>query len=263
MILKSNTRINYFLFFLICLISLSTHTQNSHAELVVSNNKQEHLKSSSKRRHKAEKMVDMAFDAYRAGDSNRAYQFLEQALTIFPGYARAYYNRGLLKAERQNVRGAIADYTKAIEMYPDNLSAPKILHLAYNNRGLLYHELNDSSRAIVDANKAISLAPNKAGYYTNRGLAYKNLEKYRDAITDHSRAIELEPNNPCGYFNRGQVYRLTNNYQKALKDLNRAILLDPDYSWAYAQRYYTYKQLGNSKKAAADYAKALQLGYQP
>lgn len=261
--LKSNTKINYSLFFLICLISFSTHAKNSHAELVASNNKQQHRKSFSKRLNKAEKMVDMAGDTYRAGNPNRAYQLLEQALTIFPGYARAYYNRGLLKAERQDVRGAIADYTKAIEMYPDDLSAPKILHLAYNNRGLLYNELNDNSRAIADANKAISIAPDKAGYYTNRGLAYKNLEKYRDAIADYTRAIELEPNDPCPYFNRGKAYRLTDNYQKALKDLNRAILLDPNYSWAYAQRYYTYKQLGHFQQAAADYAKALQLGYQP
>ena len=190
---------------------------------------------SKKQLAKAKKLADRGQEEGENGDLNTALKFTEKALKVFPGYARAYYNRGYAREQLEDIQGALADYTKAIELYPDNLSSPLILQYAYQNRGSLRHNLDDDLGAIADANKALELAPDDGGIYANRGLAYAALENYQAAIADQTRAIELEPNVPGWYFNRGKIHRQAGDYQKALADLDRAISLNPNFSWAYVQ----------------------------
>ncbi len=112
----------------------------------------------------------------------------------------------------KDYEGAIADYTKAIELNPNDA-------VYYNNRGDARKELRDYSGAIADYTKAIELNPNDAVYYNNRGNArlykkdddddvYDDLDNYKDrldAIIDYTKAIELEPDNARYYKNRGDA----------------------------------------------------------
>jgi tetratricopeptide (TPR) repeat protein len=66
--------------------------------------------------------------------------------------AIAYYRRGLAYASKKEYDRAIADYTRAIELDPKNLSA-------YNDRGVAYTSKGDYERAIADVTRAVELAP--------------------------------------------------------------------------------------------------------
>ena len=61
-----------------------------------------------------------------------------------------YLNRGVSKDDLQDYTGAIADYTKAIEIDPN-------LAQAYYNRGLSKYNLQDYYGACQDARKAQEL----------------------------------------------------------------------------------------------------------
>ena len=98
--------------------------------------------------------------------------------------AQDYYNSGNAKDDLQDYRGAIADYTKAIELKPDNANA-------YFNRGLAKKKLQDYRGAIADYNKAIELIPNYANAYNNRGNAKDELKDLDGACLDWSKAGEL------------------------------------------------------------------------
>ena len=111
-------------------------------------------------------------------------------------YALAYNNRGWSKHNLKDDNGAIADYTKAIELNPDYA-------LAYFNRGYSKGELKDHDGAKSDYTKAIELNPNYAMAYNNRGYSKSILEDYNGAIADYNKAIELDPNNSLAYANRG------------------------------------------------------------
>ena len=52
--------------------------------------------------------------------------------------AEEYFGRGLSKHELQDYRGAISDYSKAIELNPNDAAA-------YYNRGVAKHDLHDYS----------------------------------------------------------------------------------------------------------------------
>jgi tetratricopeptide (TPR) repeat protein len=79
---------------------------------------------------------------------------------------------------------AIADFTKIIELNPDDA-------IAYYNRGMAYSFLQNYSNAIADYNQAIELKPDYANAYYNRGMAYKNLQDYQSAIADLKEAERL------------------------------------------------------------------------
>ena len=98
--------------------------------------------------------------------------------------ANAYYSRGNSKYYFKDYKGAIADYTKAIELkyrYTE----------AYNSRGLVKFDLQDYIGAIADYTKAIELNPNYADAYKNIGVAKYYLGDYDGAIADLNKAIEL------------------------------------------------------------------------
>ena len=82
---------------------------------------------------------------------------------------------------------AIADYSKAIELNPDDV-------LAYNNRGIAYTDLGDYERAITDYYKAVELDPNYALAYYKRGNAYVDIGELEHAIADFEWYLEIAPN---------------------------------------------------------------------
>ena len=76
--------------------------------------------------------------------------------------AEGYFDRGVSKYELQDYRGAIQDYSKAIELDPSFADA-------YFNRGLVKYALNDIDGACLDWSKAGEL-----GYYD----AYDRIKEY-------------------------------------------------------------------------------------
>ena len=92
--------------------------------------------------------------------------------------------QGLSKADLQDYYGAIADYTKAIEIDPNYADT-------YNNRGVSKRRLQDYTGAIADYTKAIEIDPNYTNAYVYRGISRVNLQDYYGACQDARKAQEL------------------------------------------------------------------------
>ena len=149
---------------------------------------------------------------------------------------------------------AIEDYTKVLELEPNNQNA-------YFRRGGSYLDAKQYMAAVDDYNKLLVLNPNydRAVHY-NRGQAHRNLKNYDAAIADYTKYLEREPNDKEAYFNRGMTYIFAQKYEEALADYNKLLALDPDYdSAAYNNRGWAYENLGKYDEALSDYEKALEL----
>jgi len=151
-----------------------------------------------------------------------------------------------------DLKMAIADYTKAIELNPK-------FDLAYNNRGVTYHMLGKYNEALVEYNKAIELNPKYADAYNNRGMAYHVLGKYKEAFADYNKSTELNPQDASPYNSRGITYHILGKYNEALVEYNKSIELNPKYADAYNNRGMAYHVLGKYKEAFADYNKSTEL----
>ena len=108
-----------------------------------------------------------------------------------------YYNRGNDKGKRGDYYGAIADYTKAIEINPQ-------FEKPYNNRGTAKDELKDYYGAIADYTKAIEINPNYKSAFKNRGIAKELIGDLQGACSDWRQTVFLSPNDAASKWVRDQ-----------------------------------------------------------
>lgn len=109
-----------------------------------------------------------------------------------------FFNRGCEKARLQDYRGAISDFSKSIEINPNNESA-------YNNRGAIKAKLHDYTGAIVDYDKSIQIQPTFGHAYYNRGIIKITLRQTDSGRRDLNKAAEY------GYVDVNEANKLAIN----------------------------------------------------
>ena len=176
-----------------------------------------------------------------------------KSIQMNPNNARVFNNRGLAYAEtKASYDLAIADLTKAIQIDPNFAEA-------YNYRGYVYNLKDSSDVAIADCTKALQINPNYANAYHNRGLAYDKKGSYDLAIADYTKSIQINPDDAESYYTRGLAYTQKESYDQAIADYTKAIQIDPNDADAYLTRGNAYAAKGSYDPAISDYTKAIQI----
>jgi tetratricopeptide (TPR) repeat protein len=116
------------------------------------------------------------------GDLDGAIADFTKVIELKPDFMAVYINRGIAKQAKRDLDGAIADFTKAIELQPDNVAA-------YVCRGSAKHAKGDFDSAIEDYTKAIELKPDLSDAYQVRALAKRDKGDLDSAISDYTKAI--------------------------------------------------------------------------
>jgi tetratricopeptide (TPR) repeat protein len=206
-----------------------------------------------------------------------------------------YYERGLSKEKLEDYEGAIEEFTKAIELSPNDSNAytkigfskiyigdssdsedfikganiviiecSKIIEnepenpIAYYKRGDAKKQLNKYVDAKIDFTKAIDLNPNDANVYIKRALLIKetdNLQCFNEAIADCTIAIELINDKALGYFRRGDVKKMMEDFKGAIEDYSMAIEFDPNNYRYYMRRWTVRNMYGDIDGASEDLMK--------
>lgn len=224
---------------------------------------------------------------YLKGDFDGAATDLRQAIALNSEFelsylwlANTYLDRGVEKYNSQNYNGAIADYTKIINGFPDCTKVIKELipkwHVAaaYFNRGNAGKDRKngaDYDAAIKDYDKALiqlteyfkgmrdaGLKPDFLDFadrvYCNRGLAKFLLGKheeiqenerkahnlYEDAIKDCSEATVRSKDAQSHYY-LGLAYEAQRKDHLAHENFTIAKELDPDNFSIWEQEFWKYR----------------------
>lgn len=138
-----------------------------------------------------------------------------RAIELQPDNGDAYHNRGIIKANNKDFEGAVNDFTNTIRINPNH-------DLAYFNRGNAKDDLKDYTNAIKDYDKAIKLNTSNSNYYNNRGIAKGHLSDYIGAIKDYTKGIEINPMDAQIYYNRGLAKLYIGQRDSGCKDLTKA-----------------------------------------
>ena len=176
----------------------------------------------------------------------------DRAIELNPNYAEAYFLRGVAKVVLGDYRGAKADFDRAIELNPNYTEACFF-------RGGAKVVLGDYRGAKADYDRAIELNSDYADTYINRGNINQILGHNSEAIADYNRAIELDPDDAGGYYNRGIAKAELDKHSEAIADYDRAIKLKPDFAEAYNNRGNAKSKLGDHDSAIVDYDRAIEL----
>jgi tetratricopeptide (TPR) repeat protein len=101
--------------------------------------------------------------------------------------SECYYQRGITKKDLNDYRGAVLDFTKALEISPN-------FYACYYDRGVAKSHLEDNTGAILDLTKYITQSPNGEYIkfaYSRRGLAKIGLNQKESGCLDFSKSGEL------------------------------------------------------------------------
>ncbi len=189
---------------------------------------------------------------YNKQDYDHAAAEFTRALELVPDQAEYWRWRGWCYNWQGDHDRAIADYTRAIQLDPIRADY-------YLERGISHHLKGDYDRAIAHYTRAIELNPNKADYYRQRGLSYHAKGDYDRAIADHSQAIQLDPKKADYYRQRSVSYNVRGDYDRAIADDSRAIELDPHKADYYFQRGLSHGGKRDFDCAIADFTWAIEL----
>jgi tetratricopeptide (TPR) repeat protein len=119
------------------------------------------------------------------GRFRRALAFFNRAIEDEPDSADAYFGRGLVYHQLEQVQQAIADLDTAIELDPGH-------PYAHFQRGFVYHQLEEYEQAVADFTRAIEIRPDEWAAML-RASAYNCLGQEELAQADYERAAELAP----------------------------------------------------------------------
>jgi hypothetical protein len=93
---------------------------------------------------------------------------------------------GEFKRSKNDLAGAIGDYTHALELNPRNAEA-------CSERGEIKAYQGDEAGALSDCDRAIELDPDSAAAYSRRGAVRDIKGDFSNAASDFEKVIELKP----------------------------------------------------------------------
>lgn len=132
---------------------------------------------------------------------------------------RGYYN--LESGDSLLIESSIGDFTKVIELKPDDANA-------YAQRALGKARVNRHEQAIKDFNKAEELSINFPVFYYNRGSSYFSIKNYKEAVSDFKKFDELMPNDLYTYYMLGESFKGLNQFEEAAEYYNKCLKLIQD-----------------------------------
>ena len=95
--------------------------------------------------------------------------------------------RGLAYRDKHDYDRTIADFTKAIELYPKFAAF-------YNGRAWAYFKAGKAAQGLPDAEKSLELQPSDAHALDTRASIFEALGRKEEAIADFRRALAKNPN---------------------------------------------------------------------
>jgi tetratricopeptide (TPR) repeat protein len=168
-------------------------------------------------------------DAFEKGIS-----FFSEYINLCPEDAGAYRERAALLWYTGHMRDAVRDYSRVLELKPDEI-------LALSGRGQVLAELGEHGKAIEDLDAALEVLsktprtdPNAAQWFESveafahngRAVALAGLGETLPAMAEFDVSIRLCPGNAWVYYNRAQVFESTGELERARADYQQALIND-------------------------------------
>ncbi len=128
--------------------------------------------------------IETAFEASENENYSKGVIYANAALACNDKNPMSYYAKGYFKYLLGLPGLAIEDYTKSLELKPDEIET-------LQNRGAAYDSVGKFSEAIQDYSATLQLDPDNLLSLENRGNSKYNLKDFEGAKADWLRAQEL------------------------------------------------------------------------
>lgn len=169
------------------------------------------------------------------------------ALALDPDNLESLLRRAAVYGRQKKYEAAVADYSSIIRRLPGE-------PIGYAARGFIYEEQGNFDAAIADFTAIVGLAPKDAFGYSLRGNALRRKGDFEKAIDDQDKAIDIDDKSARNYFDRAQSYLDEGDYRRAVGDASDGLKLSPDNSDGRLQLGLAQWAYGRFSDAAATFA---------
>ncbi len=145
-----------------------------------------------------------------------------------PNSARLHYWHGneimkekAMKASNNELKiqlldSAIAEYNRALAIYPEYPDA-------FGQRGLAYYRKGENDKAVSDYRNAIDRQVGQWKVYNNLGVIYGERGDLENAMKYFSLALKIDTRFPDPYKNLGSAYVMRGEFDAAIAEFNKAL----------------------------------------
>lgn len=173
------------------------------------------------------------------------------ALSLNPEEEAPYVNRGISYIFIGEYRRAIRDYDRVLKVNPRAVRA-------FVARGVSWAALGEHKRALQDFSRAIAIEPSAVAHL-DHGLSRAALGEHRQAVEDFSRALQMRPTDPRTLVSRGRSRSYLKDQVGAIADYTAALEMDPKMPVAYYERGIARTILGQHQQAIDDFSAAISI----
>lgn len=125
--------------------------------------------------------------------------------------ANLYTNRAICRYHLNNLRGAMADYSQALELEPTD-------RVARNNRALLRISVGEYQQALEDWSAIVAREPANQMARYNKALLHSRLGQPREALRELDSVLYQHPTFEAGFAQRAQLRQLVGDTRGAQRD---------------------------------------------
>ena len=174
---------------------------------------------------KAADLVNRGTKLLERGKTEEAIALYSEALKLAPDDEDVHYNLGLAKSKQGRPDEARQHYEEALRIFPNYPEA-------HNNLGNVLMAQGKIPEAIEHFRAALADAPDNAPAHNNLGTALARQREMAEAIIHFKEAVRLKPNYAQARFNLGNAYLSQNRSTQAVEQLSIALQLQPNFEAA-------------------------------
>ena len=169
-----------------------------------------------------------------------------------PSAWMAYSNLGSFLTTRGNTNEAIADFRKALELWPDQSKD-------HNNLGKALVQQGRMAEAMAEFQTASRISPNDPDAESNLGAALLQQGNSEEAISHLRRAVEKFPRHAQARINLGNALLQTGDADGAIAEYEKTLELPFDHAESEYSIASALRQKGDLDGAITHYRRALKL----
>lgn len=218
------------------------------------------------------------------GDYTGAEMDCNAAIERNPFQPGAYYTRGFIYRQTNQLENARKDFSEALIFAPENrtyiamradvLAEMKLFDLALQDIDHLLHRdpysaalhfekgticlrSNDTTAALNAFTQATEYDSQNPANWSALGLVLLMQDQLDEALNALSQSIQYGSKWAGDYINRGIIYYRKHNYRSALSDYDKAVALSPRDAQCYYNRAMLRQELGDYNRALEDFNQAI------
>ena len=160
---------------------------------------------------------------FQQGQVDDAIAQYQKAVEIYPNYVAAHYNLGNALLQKGQLDTALAQYEKAVEIDPNDAAA----HI---NLGNAFFQKQQLDEAVAQFEKAVEINPNDAEAQYNLGNAFFQKGQLDEAVAQFQKALKIDPNSFATHYNLGGAFYQKGQLDEAITQFQEVLRLKPDFS---------------------------------